>query len=126
MNADKVGLGVDIIEIKRIQDAVKKHGGHFLNKVYTKNEIDYCTRRNKSGVPEFSVRFAAKEAFSKAMGVGVIGLSGNKGGVVLTDIEVVNDKLGKPMIFYKGKKMNNAQVSLSHCKEYAVAVVIIK
>ncbi len=120
------GIGIDIIEIERIKDAVEKRGESFLKKVFTDNEINYCCRRKVYRYPELSVRFAAKEAYSKALGVGITGFGRNNHGMKWTDIEIVNNSLGKPHIAVKGKISKKAQVSLSHSRDYAVATVYIE
>lgn len=119
------GIGIDIIEIDRIKEAVENYGEKFLAKVYTPREIKRCTNAKKYRIPELAVRFAAKEAYSKALGTGIAGFGHNDHGVKWTDIEVRNDKLGKPMIAYKGKIDKKVHISLSHSREYAVASVVI-
>jgi len=119
------GTGIDIIEIDRIKDALEKYGGSFLKKIYTPHEIKRCTGLNKYRIPELAVRFAAKEAYSKAVGKGIAGFGHNDHGLKWTDIEVRNDKLGKPFIAYKGKISKKVHISLSHSREYAVASVVI-
>jgi len=113
------GTGVDIVEIDRIRSAVKKHGKRFLERIFTPLEIKYCSSFNKLKYPELSVRFAAKEAYSKANGTGMVGIRWK-------DIEVFNDKKGKPMLRIKGKHKKNAHITLSHSRDYAVANVIIE
>jgi len=120
------GIGIDIIEIERVENAISHYGDNFLNKVFTEKEIAYCTRQKKMGVHEFAVRFAAKEAYSKALGVGLRGLGRGKKGINWQDIEVSNDDLGKPFLIYKGKVLKKSHVSLSHSKNYAVAVVYVE
>ncbi|MDI6731048.1 MAG: holo-ACP synthase [Candidatus Margulisbacteria bacterium] len=119
-------MGIDIIEIDRVRDAVESYGDKFLNKVYTPHEIKRCTGLNKYRIPELAVRFAAKEAYSKALGKGIAGFGRNDHGIRWTDVEIRNDKLGKPMIAYKGKINKNTYISLSHSREYAVASVVIE
>ena len=113
------GTGVDIVEIDRIKDAVKRHGQRFLKKIFTPLEIKYCSSFNKLKFPELSVRFAAKEAYSKANGTGMRGIHWRH-------IEVFNDTKGKPLLRIKGKYKKNVQVTLSHSRDYAVANVIIE
>ena len=120
------GVGIDIIEIDRIKDAVERFGDSFLSKVFTSGEIKYCQRRKSYGFPELAVRFAAKEAYSKALGVGILGLGRGKHGIKLTDVEVVNNSLGKPLIATQGQVLDKTHLSLSHCKEYAVASVYVE
>ncbi|OGC24275.1 holo-[acyl-carrier-protein] synthase [candidate division WOR-1 bacterium RIFOXYC2_FULL_37_10] len=120
------GIGVDIIEIERIQKAINQYGDNFLNKVFTEKEIAYCTRRKKIGIHEFAVRFSAKEAYSKAIGVGILGLGRGKQGIKWKDVEVGNDSLGKPFLIFKGKILKKAQLSLSHSRDYAIASVYVE
>ena len=123
------GIGTDIINIKRMDKSLKKYGLKFKNKVFSKNEIFYC--ENKNNPPAFyAKRFAAKEAFAKALGTGI------GKGINLKNIEIFNDKLGKPNIKLKGKIDNlvkkkikkskyNIYLSLSDDKPWAQATVII-
>lgn len=120
------GVGIDIIEIERIKDAVEKYGDNFLNRVFTEKEIQYCRRRRVYGYPELAVRFAAKEAYSKALGVGVAGFGRNNHGVKWKDVEITNNSHGKPLISYKGEVSEKVQISLSHSRDYAIASVYIE
>ena len=118
--------GADILHIPRIEEALAKHGERFLRRVYTPQELGYCRNR----MPELAARFAAKEAISKALGVGMRIMS--KDGIFWHDAEVVNDPLGKPLVKLHGKALLRAQalgltqwsISLTHEKEYAVAFVV--
>ena len=120
------GIGVDIIEISRIQEAVKKHGESFLKKVFTEKEINYCRRRKALRFPELAVRFAAKEAYSKAIGTGIVGFGRNNRGIKWTEIEVHNNAQGKPLLSIKGKISKKIHISLSHSNNYAVASVYVE
>ena len=116
------GLGTDIVEIDRIADALTHHKLAFLNRVFTEKEQAYCLK-NQDPAPSLAARFCAKEAAAKALGPGF----GDK--VAFTDIEIVNDELGKPTINISEKLsilFNNPNflVSISHCKNYALATVI--
>lgn len=118
--------GVDLIEIARIERAVENHGDRFLARVFTPNEILYCRGR----VPELAARFAAKEAVSKALGVGMRVLAYD--GVYWKDVEVVGDRRGKPIVRLFGRAAERAEelgltewaVSLSHTREHAIAFVV--
>jgi holo-[acyl-carrier protein] synthase len=112
------GIGIDIIEIDRIKAAVKAHGKAFINRIFTPQEIKYCTSRKSFKFPELSARFAAKEAYSKAIGLGLSGLRWK-------EVEVGNDKSGKPYLSISGKKQKNLHITLSHSLNYAVAMVVI-
>ncbi len=115
-------IGIDIIEIKRIEDAYKAQGQRFLDRIYTASELEYCTYHGKYNFASLAVRFAAKEAVSKAFGTGVRGFT-------WLDIEVVRNELGKPSIFLHGKakelaaeqKVKQIHISLSHNHHSAIA-----
>lgn len=114
------GIGNDIIEIKRIENAVKKES--FVKKVFTEKEIEYIISRG-GRAETYAGKFSAKEAVSKALGTGVRGFSPN-------DIEILNNELGKPYIIFKNsiKDFNDkyfVDISISHCREYATAAAII-
>ena len=120
------GFGVDIVEVKRIKSAAKKFGARFLDRIFTKRELAYCRRK---GAPEqhLAARFAAKEAVYKAFG------GDGKNPIAWTDVEIINDKHGKPLVVLKGtakrlmtrRKVKKAVVSLSHTKNYAVGNCIL-
>jgi len=120
-----LGTGVDIIEIERVREAVEKYGQKFLKKVFTPHEIKYCKGRREYRIPELAVRFAAKEAYSKAIGTGIRGFGRNNHGIEWKDIEIRNDRLGKPQVYLKGKLAKNVHISLSHSRDSAIASVII-
>ena len=116
-----IGLGTDTVEISRIKKAIERTST-FLEKVYTKKEIEYISKK-KNPYPSYAGRFAAKEAISKAFGTGV-----RKFG--LLDIEILNDDLGKPLVYLSDeliKKYNGKlNLSISHSKEYATATAILE
>jgi len=122
-----LGLGVDLIEIERVAEALeRKSGPRFEKRVFTAGEIEYC-RSMSNPYPHFAARFAAKEAVMKAFGTGWSAEVNWQG------IEVVRDKLGKPHIKFNDKtaELANklgarvAQVSLSHDKGRAMAVALL-
>lgn len=120
----KVKCGVDIIEISRVKESIENIGDNFLNRVYTKNEIEYCESRGKSKYEHYAARFAVKEAVFKALSQMVK----NKYEITWKDIETLNDEQGRPkveVLFIKDKKIENIDVSISHCKEYAIANVVV-
>ena len=120
----KVKCGIDIIEIERIRDSIEKLGDSFLNKVYTKKEIEYCESKGKNKYQHYAARFAVKEAAFKAVSEGVE----DKFDISWKDIETTNDEDGRPKIeilFLNEKKVENVDVSISHCKDYAVANVTV-
>jgi len=112
------GIGIDIIEIQRVKTAVKQFQDKFLDRIFTKREIDYCTNKKALKFPELAARFAAKEAYSKAIGTGMKGIHWK-------EIEVINNSDGKPHIYIKQKLAKRAMVSLSHSLKYATAIVMV-
>ena len=114
-------VGVDIIEIDRIEDAIARWGERFLGRVYTEAELEVC----KGRTPALAVRFAAKEAVMKALGTGT-------NGVGWQDIEVLPNPDGKPLVFlHRGARrkseelgMTHLDLSLSHSHHYAVASAV--
>ena len=120
------GIGIDIIEIERVQEAVEKYGERFLGKVYTEKELKYCRNRKALKYPELAVRFAAKEAYAKAIGTGIAGFGRNNHGMKWKEIEIVNNSHGKPLLAIKGGISEKIQVSLSHSRDYAIASVYVE
>lgn len=113
-------IGIDIIEIARIEDAIQEHGRKFLEKIFTEEEIAYC-EQHKDAARHFAGRFAAKEAISKCFKVGI---SSN---VRFHDIEVLPNDLLAPCAVINGKFSDwRVEVSISHDRNYAVAVAIAK
>lgn len=120
------GVGTDIIRVERIKRLLLNYP-HFVDKVFTAGEIEYCSGK-ASPEQSYAVRFSAKEAVMKALGTGWNGMVNWK------DIEVVYDEQGKPEILaYNGTRelldqleVSAIHVSLSHEKEYAVAFVVLE
>ena len=119
-----VGIGNDIIEIERIEKAISKEG--FKDKIYTQRELENIKKRGNRAETYAGV-FSAKEAISKAIGTGVREFS-------LTDLEILNDDLGKPYVvvsekldkIIKSKKEDyQIEISISHSKKYVIAIAII-
>lgn len=116
-----ISVGVDIIEIERIERALERWGERFLRHVYTDDEVAFCRGR----APELAARFAAKEAISKALGTGI-------NGIHWSEMEILPDALGKPLVRLYGRAAARAQslgladfaVSLSHSRDFAVASVV--
>lgn len=114
-------VGVDIIEITRIEAALVRHGERFLARVYTKLEVAACRGR----VNELAARFSAKEAVMKALGTGAHG-------VAWREIEVLPNHRGKPLVYLHGRALERAEriglrgvdISLSHSRDFAVAFVV--
>lgn len=120
----KVNCGTDIIEISRIKDSIENIGERFLQRVYTKKEIEYCESKKNQKYQHYAARFAAKEAAFKAISDEL----NDKYAVCWKDFEIVNDKAGKPILNIIGVDLKNivsVDLSISHCKEYAVANVTV-
>ncbi len=121
------GVGIDMVEISRIDKALKRWGHRFLKRVFTRSEIEYCQDKTRSA-SRFAVRFAAKEAFSKALG------SGFSRGVGFQQIEVIRASNGRPGLSLHGKAeellqscgIKKSLLSLSDDGLYAVAVVVLE
>ena len=116
----KISCGTDIIEIERVKNSIENIGKRFLETIYTEKEIEYCESRKMQKYQHYAARFAAKEAIFKALSTRI----GKK--YSWKDFEVLNDENGKPKVFL-ATEINNLEdidISISHCKEYAVASVI--
>ena len=120
----KVKCGTDIIEINRIKEDIQTLGEKFLNRIYTENEIDYCESKKSQKYQHYAARFAVKEAAFKAISE----FLNDKYSIEWKDIETLNNKDGRPQIYIKHMENYNIEsidVSISHCKEYAVANVVV-
>jgi holo-[acyl-carrier protein] synthase len=120
-----IGLGTDIAEVPRIAKSIGNNS--FKERVFSKAEIAYCeTKTNKE--ESYTARFAAKEAFFKALGTGW------RGGMSFNEVEVWNDDLGKPTLnilgqtaeIIKERNIKSIHISLSHIKDVAMATVILE
>jgi len=117
-----ISIGTDIIECVRIAQLIEKHGEVFLQRVFTQKEILYCSSR-KAATQHYAGRWAAKEAVLKVLGTGWAK------GIQWTDVEVVNEVSGAPMITLAGKAADVARelgisevmITISHCRAYATA-----
>lgn len=119
-----ISCGTDIIEISRIKETIEEMQDKFISKIYTQNEIDYCESKNNVKYQHYAVRFAAKEALFKALSK----ILEDKYSISWQNAEIVNNKEGRPYINFIGvqfEQIKNIDISLSHCKEYAVANVVI-
>jgi len=120
------GIGIDMIEVERVATKIGKESG-FRELVFSKNEITYCESKAKK-FEHYAARFAAKEAFLKALGTGW------KNGTAFNEIEITGDDLGKPELVLLGETAKfvaemgaiKISVSLSHLKNIASAVVVIE
>ena len=119
------GTGIDIVEINRIKNSLKKYSPNFEQRIFTSTEIDYCQSQGDPA-KHFAARFAVKEAVSKCMGTGIRESLGFK------DMEVINEKTGKPILVMTGKgkelfeklKLKSIHISISHDSIHAIAHAI--
>jgi len=122
-----IGTGIDLVNMERIERAVNRWGNLFLRRVFTDKEIEWCLKRTRPSEC-FAIRFAAKEAFLKAIGWGL------RNGIQWIDIEVENDAMGKPffVVYRKARgvlevlRVQSSLLTLSHEPPYAVAHVILE
>ncbi|HTZ98646.1 MAG TPA: holo-[acyl-carrier-protein] synthase [Terriglobales bacterium] len=122
-----VGTGIDIAEVPRIAESIKRFGDRFIARIFTEGEIRYCDSK-ANRVERYAARFAAKEAAMKALGTGW------NHGVTWKDVEVSRQPGGRPTILFHGKAAEFAQklgakhvaLSLTHTKEFAMAQVILE
>ncbi|MFN2197889.1 MAG: holo-ACP synthase [Anaerolineales bacterium] len=113
--------GVDLIEIKRVQDVIEKHGSRFLGRVFTPYELDEVGHN----IASLAARFAAKEAVAKALGTGI-------GSVAWQEIEIRRGPEREPQLFLYGEAQRQSEiqglhtwsVSLSHAASHAIAMVV--
>jgi holo-[acyl-carrier protein] synthase len=123
------GIGVDLVKVDRLARVLERYGERFLKRVFTDREIAYCQSRAQQGVYQFAQRFAAKEAFSKALGVGL-----RQGGIRWREVEVLPDPRGKPEIQVTGRAAELCQemgitglhLSLTDEDHLAVAMVVLE
>jgi len=121
-----LGIGVDLVEVARLEQSMERQGERFLRRIFTESEIVYCGAMKSPG-PNYAARFAAKEAVAKAFGTGLGAQVG------LLDIEVRRKASGEPYIVLHGEAAKLARrrgvrhilVSLSHTANYAVAQVLL-
>ena len=120
-----LGLGVDLVEVARLEQSIARHGERFLQRVFTEGEIAYCAGM-KQAAPFYAARFAAKEAVAKALGTGIGAACG------WLEIEVRRKASGEPFVVLHGAAAATAQrlgiasvlLSLSHAEHYAIAHAI--
>src|SRR3984885_3347377 len=122
-----IGMGTDLIETRRVQESIDRFGERFLERIFTAGEIAYC-KRKKNAAESFAARFAAKEAGAKALGTGI------SRGVTWKEFEVRREASGKPSLHLSGRAAELAgamgvrriQLSLTHSREFALAVVVVE
>jgi holo-[acyl-carrier protein] synthase len=123
-----LGIGTDLIEIERVQASIDRFGERFLARLFTPGEIAYCQRKKKNSTESFAARFAAKEAGAKALGTGI------SRGVSWLEIEVKRKPGERPTLHLSGRAaelaaalgVRRVQLSLTHSRELAMAVVVIE
>src|SRR5580700_935706 len=121
-----LGLGTDLIETKRVQESIERYGERFLERIFTAGENAYCRRKRKNAAESFAARFAAKEAGAKALGTGI------SRGVSWKEFEVRRETSGRPTLHLSGRAaelaeamgVRRVQLSLTHSRELALAVVV--
>ncbi|HSL87968.1 MAG TPA: holo-ACP synthase [Ignavibacteriaceae bacterium] len=119
-----LGIGIDIIEIDRVKESIDRFGDHFLNKIYTPNELEYCLSKHNK-YQHFAARFAAKEAIYKA-------LSSEWGSdISWQDMDIMNEPNGLPVVKFSGNlkefvnKDKSIKISMSHSDNYVACVAIV-
>ncbi|OPY06003.1 MAG: Holo-(acyl-carrier-protein) synthase [Syntrophaceae bacterium PtaB.Bin038] len=118
-------VGVDIADVERIRKALDRWGDRFVERTFSRRESEYC-RKHRDEAVRFAARFAAKEAFVKCMG--------SARGIPWNEIELVNDRSGKPRIELsetiraklQSRKVRRVHVSVSHTAHHAVAFVVFE
>lgn len=121
------GIGIDLVENKRIGHMIERWGDKFLYRVFSEEEIRYCNRHAESQI-HYGARFAVKESFLKAVGVGL------GRGIKLNEIQILNEESGKPNLiltggagrFYVKAGIQKNHVSITHTKNYASAIVLLE
>ena len=119
----QIKTGIDIIEIERVKQSIEETDGKFCERVYTEKEIEYCESKKIQRYQHYAARFAAKEAVLKAISQ----LLESKFDIGWKEIEILNDEDGRPYvnILKQGLNIDNIDISISHCKTYAVASVVV-
>lgn len=118
-----ITCGTDIIEIDRIKELIEEAKERALDRLFTVSEQRYCDSKGNVKYQHYAARFAAKEAIFKA----ISNRLKDKFDIIWTDVEILNDENGRPKINFINKKVsdiNSIEISLSHCKLYAVATVV--
>jgi holo-[acyl-carrier protein] synthase len=121
------GIGIDLVENDRLARIIARWGSKFLQRVFSEGEIRYCEKHVQAEV-NYGARFAAKESFLKALGMG-LGM-----GVKLKEIEVIHNEKGKPELFLWGaakaqiekRSIEKIHLSLTHTRKYATAIVLLE
>ncbi|MEO7539269.1 MAG: holo-ACP synthase [Pyrinomonadaceae bacterium] len=122
-----ISIGIDIVEVYRIRDTIARTP-RFVDRVFTKNEQAYCEGKEAAAAQSYAGRFAAKEAFLKAL------KTGWRGKITWHDIEVVSDETGVPLLNITGEAKailnthgaSRVHLSISHTADHAVAQVLLE
>ena len=122
-----LGIGIDLIEVARIESSYERFGGRFLSRILLPGEISYCLSHKKPG-PFLAARFAAKEAISKAFGTGIGAQLGWQ------DLEIRRKESGEPFVVLHGKGRDlfeargakSLHISLTHTENYAAVTAILE
>lgn len=119
------GIGIDIVEVERIQKSIENYGDRFRNKLFAENEIEYCERWKDKKYVHYAARFAAKEAFSKAISTGITQ------GFSFKDVAIQNEPSGQPILVLGGEMKEKyghlkSYVTLSHTDNNAVAAIVLE
>ena len=119
-----LGIGLDATDIPRVEKAIARYGDRFIHRIFTDAEIAYCSGKYRPA-PHYAGRFAAKEAFSKALGTGL------RGAIGWTEIDVIDNERMRPTIRVMGRAEKilagrKVHLSISHLPDYATAIVIIE
>ncbi len=120
----EITCGTDIIEIDRIKKCIEPSNERFKERVYTEKEIKYCESRKNQKYQHYAARFAGKEAVFKALSKYIY----KKFEISWKDAEIINDETGRPEVIINhdiSAKVKKIDISISHCKEYAIANVVI-
>ena len=118
-------VGTDIIEVSRIERLIKEKGSKFLNRIYTKNEIDYCESKGLNKYQHYAGRFAAKEAVFKVLN----GVTASGNSLIFKNIEILNKNNGAPYVNILDDIAVDCfdidvNISISHIKQYATATAV--
>ncbi|MDQ8191397.1 holo-ACP synthase [Roseibacillus persicicus] len=120
------GIGIDVVEVSRIEASIEEFGAKFLNRIFSEEEQEYCQRQKRCAI-HYAARFAAKEAISKAFGTGI----GKDVGWL--DLQIVRKPSGEPGVVLSGaalafaekNKVGDIKISLTHAQHYAAANAVI-
>jgi holo-[acyl-carrier protein] synthase len=118
------GIGIDLVKVARVRDALERHPDRFRARVFTPSEVAFCEGLADK-YPSYAGRFAAKEAFSKALGTGL------RGAIGWSEIDVLDNEKTRPTISVSGRAEKilagrRVHLSISHLPDYATAIVVIE